>query len=309
MNITKEETILKAHAKVNLFLQVLNKDEKNYHLLRTVFQPLLLEDKIIIKKNEGNGIRITSNENIPTDERNSVYKAIKIICDKTGRRIKDLNYDIHIEKQIPLSSGLGGSAVDAAPIINWLNKEMKLGMNLEKMCEIGSKIGADVPQAFYNNVTYAERYGDKITSTYELPRMFVSIYIPNGYMSAYKQKTSTLYQFIDEEKKELGENFDRALMARLCLLKKAIENKKLNDIGKLMYNDFELVAFKFYPTLRAVKEKYLECGAYGALLAGSGGAVFGLFDKPEEVVYASNRIEEIVGRENGKIILTETLGY
>ena len=43
---------LKAHAKINLFLSVGKTDERGYHLLNTVFQPLHLADKIIIEQNK-----------------------------------------------------------------------------------------------------------------------------------------------------------------------------------------------------------------------------------------------------------------
>ncbi|MCX8202603.1 MAG: 4-(cytidine 5'-diphospho)-2-C-methyl-D-erythritol kinase [Candidatus Micrarchaeota archaeon] len=306
LNAQQNAVVFRANAKVNLFLHVKNKDEKGYHLLNTVFQPLDLSDRIIIREGRS-GIKITSDKPIPLDKSNSVYKAIQKICERTSLKFECLNYEIHIEKNIPIASGLGGSAVDAAPVIRFINERFKLGLSEDELDEIGATVGADVPQAMYSCTTYAERYGDKIKEKYHLPKRYVSLYIPTGYMAEYPSKTATLYNMIDEIKKEYGENLDKALMAKLCLMKKALKSGDWKRIGELAHNDFEFVAFKLYPILHKVKEVYKKSGAECALLAGSGGTVFGVYKTPQDSVYASNRIEELVGKGNGLIILTETL--
>ncbi|MEM4134244.1 MAG: 4-(cytidine 5'-diphospho)-2-C-methyl-D-erythritol kinase [Candidatus Micrarchaeia archaeon] len=306
MKLERDVITLKAYAKINLFLQVGKKDEKGYHLLKTVFQPLDLYDEIIIKETKDKGIKLTSNENIPLNEKNSVYKAIIKICEKTKLKIDEINYQIHIEKKIPIASGLGGSAVDAVPVIKFINERFKLGLKEEEMLEIGAEIGADVPQGMYRNATYAERYGDKIIEQYNLPNRYVSIYIPHGYMAEYPSKTETLYNMIDKEKEKLGPNYDKALMARLCLMKKELTKGNWKGIGDLAYNDFELVVFKMYPILDKVKKCFKEAGAECALLSGSGGAVFGIYKTPRESLNASQQVESLVGRNSGIFILTET---
>ncbi|MCS7109421.1 MAG: 4-(cytidine 5'-diphospho)-2-C-methyl-D-erythritol kinase [Candidatus Micrarchaeota archaeon] len=304
LKLEEESKVLKANAKINLFLHVKNKDERNYHIISTVFQPLELADRIIIKKGN-NGIKITSNEKIPLDRKNSVYRAIEKICEKTRLRIESLSYDIYIEKNIPISSGLGGSSVDAAPIIKFLNEEHNLGLGERELNEIASEVGADAPQALYRYTTYAEGYGDRIIEKYELPKRYVSLYIPKDYMKDYPSKTATLYNMLDEFKSAQN-NIDSALMARMCLMKKALKKGDWKEIGKLAHNDFEFVVFKLYPMLKRVKEIFKET-AECALLSGSGGAVFGIYRTPAESLYASNMVERYVGRESGIFYLTETI--
>ncbi len=295
----------KAHAKVNLFLAVGKTDRRGYHIINTVFQPLDLADKIIVEKRMDNGIILTSNRKIPLNEKNSAYKAINMMCQEAKKTLEEARLHIHIEKHIPLSSGLGGSAVDAAPVLRDLNERWNIGKTDNELEAIASMIGADVPQALHKDTTYAERYGDQILAHYSLPKRYLCIYVPKEYMSEYKTKTAALYSMIDLER---NEERDKAVMVKKCLMKKALENKDWNTIGRLMHNDFEFVAFKKYPFLRKVKELYMKNGAHGALLAGSGGAVFGVFETPEESLRASNVISSsIVRSESGQIILTETI--
>mgnify|MGYP001301445297 CR=1 FL=1 len=301
-NLRKE---LKAHAKVNLFLAVGKTDEKNYHMLNTVFQPLDLSDKIILEERMSKGVALRSNWEIPLGEKNSVHKAVSLMCQEAEKSIANARLNIFIHKNIPLSSGLGGSAVDAAPVIRELNSRWNVGLADNEMEVIASMVGADVPQALHNDATYAERYGDEILSHYSLPKKYVCIYVPREYMSEQPAKTAALYKMIDAER---NEKRDEAVRMRKCLMKKALELKNWHIIGKLMHNDFEFVAFKKYPLLRKVKELFLENGAHGALLAGSGGAVFGVFETPELSFKASNVVHSFVGMsEFGQIILTETL--
>ena len=300
---------LNARAKVNLFLHAEKKDEKGYHPLKTVFQPLILADEIIISKSDERGVKLTSNANIPLDKKNNVYKAISIFCNEINKSIEELKLHIHIQKNIPISAGLGGSAVDSAPVLIKLNELLNVNLSREKLEDIARKVGADVPHALYLHATYATGYGDVIEEEFVLPSMFVSIYTPYGYIKNKVNKTAYLYNLIDQEKEKYGENLEKAVMAKLCLMKKALKSKDWKKIGGLMHNDFEFVAFKEYPILRKVKEIYLENGAYGALLAGSGGSIFGIFKNPSDSLAASNKVEQAVGRESGQIILTETTGF
>jgi len=300
---------LKARAKVNLFLYVGKKDNKGYHPLKTIFQPLILEDEIIISKSDEKGIKLTSNAKIPLDEKNNVYKAISIFCKEVNKHIEELRLHIHIQKNIPISAGLGGSAVDSGPVLIKLNEMYNTNLSKVRLEEIARKVGADVPQSLYLNTTYATGYGDIIEEEFILPRMFVSIYSPYNYMNDKVNKTAYLYNLIDKEKECYNENLEKAIMAKLCLMKKALKSRNWKMIGSLMHNDFEFAAFKEYPILKIVKETYLKNGAYGALLAGSGGSIFAIFDKPLTALIASSSVEEIVGRESGQIILTETVGY
>ncbi|MGO1652068.1 MAG: 4-(cytidine 5'-diphospho)-2-C-methyl-D-erythritol kinase, partial [Senegalia sp. (in: firmicutes)] len=65
---------LDAFAKINLSLDVLRKREDGYHELEMIMQQISLKDKVILEEIDS-GIKLTcSNEKVPTDSRNLVYK-------------------------------------------------------------------------------------------------------------------------------------------------------------------------------------------------------------------------------------------
>ena len=51
----------------------------------------------------------------------------------------------------------------------------------------------------------------------------------------------------------------------------------ISQIGVLLENDLEAVVFKRYPEILEHKTDLLSLGADGALMSGSGSAVFGIF--------------------------------
>src|SRR3989339_441994 len=133
---------LKANAKINLFLDILNKRKDGYHNLKTVFQEVSLSDEIYIEQIEI-GIKIVCNDpNIPTDSRNLVYKAADLI--KKYSKI-DKGIQIKITKGIPVGAGLGGGSSDAASVLKGLNKMWQLKLSKKVLINIAKKIGADVP--------------------------------------------------------------------------------------------------------------------------------------------------------------------
>jgi len=275
---------MKAHAKINLFLSVRGKDERGYHPLKTVFQPIDLHDKVIVEEIQTAGILLScNNHDVPKDKRNTAYKAAELMAKEAGKDLSSSGIKIAIEKHIPLSSGLGGSAVDAAPVIRMLNDMWGMGLTLERMEEIGAGIGADVPQAMIGRTCYAEGYGDKIVDEFSLKPVHICIAIPGVYMSNMDgRKTTFLYDRIDSIRS--GPAADEGRM------RAALTAHSWERIAQEMHNDFETVAFHFHPELRRVKERMMESNALGAMLSGSGGAVFGLFKETKDAHCAVERM-------------------
>ena len=271
--------MMKAHAKVNLFLTVGKKDERGYHPLKTVFQPLTLHDNVLVEQSIEPGIHISSNRSdIPKGKGNTAYRAAEIIANAAGRDLTSSGVKIHIEKCIPLSSGLGGSAIDAAPVLTKLNILWGLGLDARRLEELGAQVGADVPQAIRRKTCYAEGYGDMIKEEFRLNPIHVCIAIPSNYMNNMDgHKTAFLYEKIDD--------VERPATSEQVMLT-ALRTGRWEYIAQAMHNDFEAVAFRLHPELESIKRKMVECGALGALLSGSGGAVFGLFNNRTAITRA-----------------------
>ena len=114
-----EEIYIKARAKINLSLEVLNKRKDNYHNIESVFQKINLYDEIWIRKIKTNEFKMVTNVYEINNKENIIYKAYRVLKEKykniTGIEVK-------LNKKIPMQAGLGGGSADCASFIIAINK-------------------------------------------------------------------------------------------------------------------------------------------------------------------------------------------
>ena len=151
---------LKARAKINLCLEVLNKREDNYHNIKSVFQKINLYDEIFIEKNDSNEFKLKTNIESLNNEENIIYKVYLKLKEKY-KKITGIN--VILNKKIPMQAGLGGGSTDCARFIVGMNKLFDLKLSKEEIEIIGKSLGADVVPCLYNNAVLAEGIGDQIT--------------------------------------------------------------------------------------------------------------------------------------------------
>ncbi|MDP6628120.1 MAG: 4-(cytidine 5'-diphospho)-2-C-methyl-D-erythritol kinase [Candidatus Marinimicrobia bacterium] len=249
-----------SNSKVNIGLKVLNQRDDGYHNIYTVFQELDFGDSITIEKTDS-GCTIKSNVDwIPTDKSNICHKAYSAIKTK----FPDLGgISIHIEKNVPIGSGLGGGSANAAAVLKGINELYGLGLSNSELKNIGASVGADVPFFIGGGTQLGEGIGDKLTllpshiqGRYLLVIPDVSISTPWAY--------SELINKLNSE--ELMPNFVGFFSGDYASL-------------KIFENDFERIVIPAYPEIGAIKRKLLELGARFASLSGSGSTVYGIFDE------------------------------
>ena len=247
-------------SKVNIGLKVLNQRDDGYHNIYTVFQELDFGDTIQIEKID-DGCTIKSNVDwIPIDESNICHKAYSALKTK----FPDLGgISIHIQKNVPIGSGLGGGSANGATTLKGLNDLYDLNLSDGELEKIGATIGADVPFFIRGGTQLGEGIGDKLTllpshiqGTYLLVIPDVSISTPWAY--------SELINKLNSE--ELMPNFAGFFSGDYASL-------------KIFENDFERIVIPAYPEIGAIKRKLLELGARFASLSGSGSTVYGIFDE------------------------------
>ena len=130
---------LRAYAKLNLSLNITGKRPDGYHDIDSIMQSISLHDEVDIKVADS-GIKVKCS--IPGIEDNIAQKAAELLFAEA--KIKS-GVIIQIKKNIPLSAGLGGGSADAAATLIGLNKLLNLNIHMDKLLEIGAKIGSDVP--------------------------------------------------------------------------------------------------------------------------------------------------------------------
>ena len=147
---------IKAYAKVNIFLKIVGHDGY-YHLINSRFMRVKnLYDEIEIV--EADKFNIIGDINCVLRE-NSVFKAYVALTQEYPEVKKwFIGKEIRIHKNIPEMAGLGGGSSDAAAFLRLVNRESGLNLDLDKLIEIGKKVGSDVA-FFLADVDVADVYG------------------------------------------------------------------------------------------------------------------------------------------------------
>jgi len=269
-----DEIVIKARAKINLSLDVLNKRPDGYHNVEMIMQQVSLYDEVYIKKIEKGIVLKTSCSFLPTDESNIAYKAAQVMLDKYN--IPTGVY-IYIKKNIPIAAGMAGGSTDGAGVIRGINKLFNLDLTLEEMMDLGVALGADVPFCILGGGALAEGIGEKLTSIKGLNKGWIVLSKPNIGIS-----TSEAYGNL---------NLDSiSKRPETRKLSKALESDNIYDVSRLLCNVFEEGIFKKYPIVKIIKKKMLQYGALGSVMTGSGPTVFGLFKDYERAKSASQKL-------------------
>ncbi len=127
-------------AKINLFLYVIGRDIRGYHILQSLFHTIpSLNDKLTIEIDTSGKCEVYSNASI-TD--NLVIKAAKKILQLTHN--ERYGVKINLQKSIPIGGGLGGGSSNAATTLIEINKTLNLKLSTEQLINLSNDIGDDV---------------------------------------------------------------------------------------------------------------------------------------------------------------------
>ena len=150
--------IVKPNCKINLGLNVVRKRMDDYHDIETVFYPLGLCDTIEITETGNGPFRFSSSGlKIPGDPAfNLCIQAYELM--KEHFQIPAVN--LHLEKIIPLGSGLGGGSSNAAFILKALNEMFRLGLNTRQLQAFASRLGSDCAFFIENSPAFARGRGE-----------------------------------------------------------------------------------------------------------------------------------------------------
>ncbi len=273
-------TTIKARAKVNIALDILDKREDGYHELQTIMQSLELSDLVTISLNDTDKITIVTNSSkIPTDSSNLAYKAAEYL--KETYKIP-YGIEIKIEKNIPVCAGLAGGSSDCAATLKGIRNLCKLLLTDDDLCKIGEKFGADVPFCIKGGTYLAEGIGEKLTELTPFPTMFVLLAKPNIDVS-----TAWVYKNYNEDNVKEFPDIEK--------MRKDISQNNIKDICDGMCNVLESVTIKEYPIINTIKTAMLEFGALGALMSGSGPTVFGLYIYKNDCIHTLKYLHEKLG--------------
>lgn len=266
----------KAYAKVNLGLDVVRRREDGYHEVKMIMQNIGVHDELTFRKQE-QGITLKIDRvDLPTDGNNLIYRTAKLI--KEEFEITEGVY-ITLKKRIPIAAGLAGGSTDAAAVFKGMNELFGLRMTQEKMCELGVRIGADVPYCIMGGTALAEGIGEKLTPLPDAPGAVVLLAKPDISVS-----TKDIYQNLNVPELKVHPDIDG--------MTKAIIRHDLDGIIERMDNVLESVTVKMHPVIDEIKNFMKEQGAQRAMMSGSGPTVFGIFEDQGQAAAAYLALKE-----------------
>ncbi|MBP7401389.1 MAG: 4-(cytidine 5'-diphospho)-2-C-methyl-D-erythritol kinase [Clostridia bacterium] len=282
---------IRVPGKINLSLDVVGRRPDGYHLLSTIMQTVDVCDVLSIETVPAEeGIRLSSDRtDLPLDARNTAYRAAEAF--RTAAGILD-GLRIHIEKQIPVSAGMGGGSADAAGVLTGLDRLYPGRLDAASLAGIGASIGADVPFCLTGGTALCEGIGEYISP---LPPFsdVPAILVKPGF------GVSTAWVFAHLDRDHLGVRPDNGRLIR------AMAARDLRRMAAAAGNVLESVTVSAYPLLAQIKRQLTEAGAGFAAMSGSGPTVFGLFDDEAKRDRAAESLAEHLG-DAAEVIATHT---
>ncbi len=254
-------------AKINLFLDVLEKRNDGYHNIVTVFEKIDLCDRIQLSESSED-IEITSNvEGLASGEDNLAYRACSLLKESYG--ISN-GVKIHIEKNIPIAAGLGGGSSNAAATLKGLNELWRLGIKDEELYDIGKKLGADAPFFIFNHsFALGRARGDEINpikTDLQMWHVIITPPVPVPTREIYANSNLNLTEIRPDVR----------------ILLRAIENKRFEEIKKYLHNTLEHIVAKKVTDISRAKDFVKNKGFDAVCVTGSGPTIFVLTNGRKE---------------------------
>ena len=253
----------KAYAKLNISLDVGKRREDGFHEMTMVMQSISLADAVTVTLNDSGKVRArTSLPFIPGDERNLAVKAALCYLEAIGRQGQGAL--IEIQKAVPVGAGMGGGSSDAAAVLRAMNGLFDHALSTAELEQLSCTVGSDVAFCVAGGTALATGRGEKLEALPSLPDCAFVVCKPEFSIS-----TPELFRKLDQM--SLRRHPDTAgLLA-------AIREGQLGQICRRMYNVFEDVDDRRMRTVADIESRLLDAGALGAVMTGTGSAVFGVF--------------------------------
>ena len=268
---------IQAFAKINWALNIIGTRPDGYHEMDMLMQSISLCDTI--------DIHPADMLSFDGDDYNLVPRAARALAAATNCR---KGARIALQKRIPARAGLGGGSADAAATLIALNDMWGLGLSRDPLCEIGLKLGADVPFCVVQRPMRARGLGDVLTPISVKNRYELVLLHPGNGLS-----TPDMFRAFDGEVTH-DESADIPTAAT------ALEWGDLSLLNRSARNMLTGCAINALPEIAAAMDVLDRAGSLFTRMSGSGSAVFGVFEGAQSADRAAQQI-------GGKAIRAHTL--
>lgn len=290
---TMSALALRAHAKINLYLEVGDRLDSGYHEIRSVMQSLDLADTIVLSA-ASELIFECDNPALANDD-NLVMRAARLLQSRfargQGARIK-------LFKKVPVAAGLGGGSADAAAALVGLNRFWSLGLQDADLMSLAPELGADVAFCLFGGTALVCGFGDNVEKLASVDLGPVLIIKPSGGLAA-----GSVYSRFDDLGLRAAPGTSEALAA-------VAEHDRDRLIGSAA-NDLEAAAISLLPSIAAIKDIALRAGASACFVSGSGPALVAFAESKDRLESVAQAVADLAetwvtaGSDLGSEIITD----
>jgi len=157
-----------AHAKVNLWLNVVGRRPDGYHLLDSLVAFVDLADTLDVRPSDRLSLELAGSQaaGLAADPDNLVLKAARLLADRAGVAPRAT---IRLGKHIPVAAGLGGGSADAAAALRALSELWRVALPEEELFDLAASLGADVPMCLAGHTALVSGIGERLQPAPALP--------------------------------------------------------------------------------------------------------------------------------------------
>ncbi|MBR9977286.1 MAG: 4-(cytidine 5'-diphospho)-2-C-methyl-D-erythritol kinase [Bacteroidetes bacterium] len=288
---------VRSYAKINLGLRILARRGDGFHDLVTIFHRVDLFDTLHFEVTAG-GISLESDhEDIPTDDGNLCVRAARLLLAQQ----RGMGVHITLHKRVPAGAGLGGGSANAATVLRFLPSLFGFHLPQEEVLEMATILGSDVPFFLQDGSAVARSRGEQLEYfSWRCPWWIVLVH-PGVHVStawAYanlrlseaagdvdlRQALLSASAAVSGSPPSLSSFEDGGTLTDADSSANPSAQKAASAFSELMHNDFEPLVMQAHPEIQAIKKRLLNAGAVGALMSGSGSAVYGLFSSQKQAM-------------------------
>ena len=250
------DVLVRAPAKVNLFLEVLRRRDDGYHELATLMTAVSLYDTLAFRDDPSGAVRLRCDRpDLSAGPDNLICRAAELLRRRAGR---DLGVDARLWKRIPMAAGLGGGSSDAAAALAGLNALWRLGLGRDELLGLAAELGSDVPFFFAAPAAWCTGRGEKVEAVaLGRPLDFVLVSPPFGLSTA-----EVFRKVVVPPAPESGAE-----------VRRAVESGDVEEIGRRLHNRLQVPAERLRPQVAEWTERLAALGPAGSLMTGSGSTV------------------------------------
>ena len=262
-------------AKLNLYLEVINRTSDGFHNLKSLMCFCDFGDIIQIRKARNFSFSINGPFSENLEKNNNIITSSVLFIENLIK--KKIEVEISLTKNIPIASGMGGGSSNAATTIICLKKLFNLKFDTYFLSSL-FKLGADIPFCYYRESAFVEGKGEKVKLLKKkIPEFLILLVNPRKEIS-----TKLIFSKLKINGKK-SSKFDNKL----------IDSSNFIDFLKSKNNDLEYPAMSQCNEIKSIID-FLdkETKSFLCRMTGSGATCFGIYENKEDLVLAEKLINK-----------------